>query len=441
MLRIIFIYLLSFVFFKEIQMIIEINFPVFYMTQEKKFLVLLIIITVIAPILLSYLGYRSVIRSEKIGALNSLTKKRRFFDSHYHERKVINNASLCYRGKVYVAIIELDDQGLFYNRNDFLKFKDFFDKNSGNPKIVITFTHGWNHNCAHGDSNLERFRQTLINTYDNLEEKKMVIGVYIAWQGNSYKIFSNRTIRIFPILSKIDQLNLFSFWNRQERILTISQGSMQEIMDYINLKKNPRTDVTAHVGHSFGGFLLYYCRSHAIMNYIITDKAPPEDIILCLNPAFSAIRFLPLFDAAANTEIQRKFSTPIFVSITSKADIYTKFFFVVGNFLALFLQGFTNKIQRKCLYSTIGHREEIITHEIIIDKDQFETKAVSNFSKIVDYKNCSKNIFSSGIMNITCKENFINGHNDVFNENVQKYIFDLISFKITKQASDASLKE
>jgi len=441
MLRIIFIYLLSFVFFREIQIFIEIEFPCYYHNNENNISALFIIMTAITPILLLGLAYLAVIRSEKIGTLNSLTTKRRWFDSHYHKRKVINNASLSHKGKIYVAIIELDDQGLFYKRDDFSKFKDFFDKNSGNPKIVITFTHGWNHNCARGDSNLESFRQTLINTYDNLKEKKMVIGVYIAWQGNSYKIFSNRNIRNFPILSKIDRINLFSFWNRQERILTISQGSMREIMDYINVKKNPCTDVTAHVGHSFGGFLLYYCRSHAIMNYIITDKAPPEDIILCLNPAFSAIRFLPLFDAAANTEIQRKFSTPIFVSITSKADIDTKLFFVIGNFLALFLQGFTNKIQRKCLYATIGHREEIITHEIIIDKDQFKTKEISNFGKIVNYENCSKNIFSSGIMNITCGKNFINGHNDVFNENVQEYIFDLISSKITKQASDVSLKE
>lgn len=321
----------------------------------------------------------------------------------------------------------------FYNRNDFKEIQNFFDGNKDKEKIIITFTHGWNHNCAEGDSNLNNFRESLIEIYNKLSIKKMVVGIFIAWQGNSYKIFDNKSSKEIGFISWFNRINLLSFWNRQQRILTISQGSMRELIEYVNLQKNPISDVIVHIGHSFGGFMLFYARSHSIMRYIMSDAEPDEDMLICLNPAFSAIRFLPIFDAFANNSIKRTRESPFFVSITSESDKATKIWFPIGNFLALILQGFTNKIQRKCLYSTIGHRKELITHVINYNNKYEKTEKVSNFNELKEYKGHDKNIFSSGIRNIKCDANFISDHNDIFNTRVAKYITNLVLSRISER--------
>src|SRR3954465_2238426 len=61
-----------------------------------------------------------------------------------------------------LGIIELDDQGWLWSRNDAaMVLEKIRAKTAEGPSTIVVFVHGWHHNAAEKDCNLESFKRVL----------------------------------------------------------------------------------------------------------------------------------------------------------------------------------------------------------------------------------------------------------------------------------------
>jgi hypothetical protein len=97
------------------------------------------------------------------------------------------------------------------------------------------------------------------------------------------------------------------------------------------------------------------------------------DMVVLLNPAFEASRYIPLRNAArlpAGASIAR-YQAPILVVITSRADWATRYAFPAGRLISTALQRPTSSSEQgKSIGHTPGHMDGLVTHELIAIDDK-----------------------------------------------------------------------
>jgi len=64
--------------------------------------------------------------------------------------------------EITVAYVEIDEQGYFQDRGQVERAPELVAA-TGKPKYVVVFVHGWFHNAALTDKNVERFKCALNN--------------------------------------------------------------------------------------------------------------------------------------------------------------------------------------------------------------------------------------------------------------------------------------
>ncbi len=270
-----------------------------------------------------------------------------------------------------LLIVEFDDQGLCYDRDQMLAVTGRLDAVRKHPTvndaIMIVFVHGWKHNGSGDDDNLKNFCDVLRAV---AQKEKMagpaarpVLGVFAAWRGLS--IYGPAIVNM-------------TFWDRKQAGARVATGSVRELLGRLRAFRaaretnHPGRTVLVVVGHSFGGMVVYSAIAQSLIEAAATeeDQALPRfaNLVLLVNPAFEAVRYLPihtLLRERAKLDLPPQ-SRPVFVSVTAANDWATGFLFPLGMAISLLQESANTKKEKAALWHTMGHLPWLKTHELYV---------------------------------------------------------------------------
>ena len=318
---------------------------------------------------------------------------------------------------------EFDDQGLLYPTSADNGFADqqmeqFLDyvrataqkrdeRGEERRLAVIVFVHGWKHDARGDDSNVRWFRALLakfadVETHSTCPRK--IVGLYAGWHGNATAL---------PDIAA----NL-TFWARKSAAEQIAEGQIRELFGRLRSIQNidnadwngdvERTWRTASsttavhdpgcrkkmrllvIGHSFGGLIVYNALSQSLIRDISDlherilhaesaasrEGAVPAlrrdpmleregDLIVAINPANQAARYVPLWRAARSAR-PRSYHAPLFVSITSGDDWATRYAFPAARFFSTLSNHYPSASngERNATLYTMGQDQEYVDYTL-----------------------------------------------------------------------------
>ncbi len=293
--------------------------------------------------------------------------------------------------------VEFDESGLLYPRGmpnvgiaschieALMKDLDALSK-GGDGLSILVYVHGWKHNAADTDNNVQTFRQLLADAALVEQAKQMrfdlprhrVIGVYVSWRGKPSTLPE-------PFLS-------LSFWDRKSTAQHVAEGESRVLFSRLRgfyelqnrvspPNQGEKKVLLILMGHSFGGLILLEAVSQSLITSLFEYDATPGqesviprygDIIILANPAVEALRYTPLHRAASVQQYVR-YQTPIFVSITSTADWATRVAFPIGRSVNTIFESAMSDEERDANKKTLGHMDPYITHELLMRSDGVST--------------------------------------------------------------------
>jgi pimeloyl-ACP methyl ester carboxylesterase len=330
------------------------------------------------------------------------------------------------RNEYELAIVEFDDQGRCYSRPQMKAVADWIARHLNEDTIIVVFVHGWKNNARSDNGNLKNFQQVLIETVQqeklgqaqNGGTPRAVLGVFVGWRGGSLR----------DSFGIIDNL---TFWNRQDAGRRVAVGSVRELFGRLRHYRNNRLDnkgapLLAIVGHSFGGMIVYSALAQSLIEAASTTKPHIStrfaDLVLLVNPAFEAARYLPIYDllrerAAPEGEEQ----PPVFVCATAANDWATGLAFPIGNAYCLLTERWRGTQERQAMINTIGHLDWLITHDL---------KAIAGGA---GYERTARSPGShQPYWVISATPAVINGHSGIFQTPFLKFIADLVFAHVKK---------
>jgi hypothetical protein len=309
---------------------------------------------------------------------------------------------------------EFDDQGWLNSRGErsksdaiteierFLALAQVKDESL----FLFTYVHGWKHNAAKKDDNIQQLRDELIRISRQLKGvakeananpsitsaqkrvlNKRVVGIYLGWRGDSVALSS-------------DLLKDVSFYERKAAAERVANGDIRNIIALIAGYESRRnfslpsehgptasspkicdvdglaicTVTSIFVGHSFGGLILYEALEGNLLQLIQDSRLEPtrEDrthrqfgsTVVLINPAVEATRFRPLLNLAKQASLLRRYENPVLISITTTEDVATRRFFPWGRRLGTFAEIAEGPEEAQANLTTIGHMEPYVTHHL-----------------------------------------------------------------------------
>jgi len=289
----------------------------------------------------------------------------------------------------YLAIIEFDDQGWFQDPKQRSALELFLRQKveQNEDLLIVVFIHGWKHNATLEDDSLRSFcgmlRDTCRSERDGRKSHRQILGVYLSWRGLSS---SGNVVWTDA-----------SFWMRKNAATKVALGGVREILAWLRAFQAARNQ-PSHVdvphdgtrliiaGHSFGGLILFTAVSEYLIESVVNCVCkralivrPFGDLIILINPAFEAARYLSLFSLtrrAAYPENQR----PCFLAVTSTNDYATKYWFPIGRWFSTRLESVRRNAlawsddteiipppadaQERSILHTVGHLPWLTTHRL-----------------------------------------------------------------------------
>ncbi|MBF0096029.1 MAG: hypothetical protein HQM04_05590 [Magnetococcales bacterium] len=125
-----------------------------------------------------------------------------------------------------LSFVEFDDEGWMHDKQQadgLIQFLEEYQKKNDNAFLIVTFTHGWNHNAAENDGNVAQFQKLLEKlAQDEIkgskpgETPRKVVGVYLSWRGEM--------ISFPPVFELMD------FWNRKDAAERVGHGSIKRFL-------------------------------------------------------------------------------------------------------------------------------------------------------------------------------------------------------------------
>jgi hypothetical protein len=295
---------------------------------------------------------------------------------------------------ICLAFIEVDDMGELFAKGEVDTALDVIRKANDQAEtdptqaapVVITFVHGWKNNAAEDNDNVAGFKLALQAVYQRLQEtapnqKHHIIGIFIGWRGNLIK-------QSWPVAQQL------SYYNREAAATRVPGAALSSALTQIATRTHENKDALAiYIGHSFGGLLLERSLSEATASQIaqatIFDQEAKEaqsaakkqtdpevanrklneaqekavaarlatdsraDLVIFINPAGAASEAKPMLDfltykgyvyrPGAQSDLTTETETtssagndadrPLFVSLTSTADLATKVAMPIGHSL------------------------------------------------------------------------------------------------------------
>jgi pimeloyl-ACP methyl ester carboxylesterase len=288
-----------------------------------------------------------------------------------------------------LAVIEFDDQGWFQDVRQRDALEQFLKKklNQNKDLLIVVFIHGWKHNAESDDTSLQSFRSVLRDTCLSERQRRnrrQILGVYLSWRGlsSSGNVFWTNA----------------SFWARKKAATKVALGCVREILAWLRafqVARNQPNDVDVLdrgtrvivAGHSFGGLILFTAVSEYLIESVVRCICNGElivqpfgDLIILINPAFEAARYLPLYSAARKADYPKN-QRPCFLAVTSTNDDATKYWFPRGRWFSTRLESVRRNTlawdddmipppdaQARSILHTVGHLPWLTTHRLSCSK-------------------------------------------------------------------------
>jgi hypothetical protein len=270
---------------------------------------------------------------------------------------------------ICMAFIELDDMGELFDKVELDTAVSLIRQANSHARsepgeadpIVITFVHGWKNNASLTNDNVKGFSVALQEVYRRFGKTHHVIGIYIGWRGDLVRGY-------LPVARQ------FSYFNREATAIRVPGATLSSALTQIATRTHENSRALAiFIGHSFGGLLLERALSEATASQIaaatvnsqmavVSPQTGSEaarrnlaaelavdsraDLVIFINPAGAAIEAKQMLDfltynryryqpgadqdsADAGVDLDR----PLFVSLTSTADMATKLALPIGHAL------------------------------------------------------------------------------------------------------------
>jgi len=313
-----------------------------------------------------------------------------------------------------LAIVEFDDQGRCHDRRQMTALSDELAQLEASDAIIIVFVHGWKHDGRTNDENLKNFLEVLEHAAAEQGSGGVpVLGVFVAWRGLS----------LFGL-----GLENFTFWDRKQAGLRVSMGAPRELFGRLREFRRQRLEhggfpLLAIIGHSFGGMIVYSALAQSLIE---AASAPAKeivpsfaDLILLVNPAFEAVRYLPIHDLMVERGIDGygPRQAPVFVSVTAVNDWATGIAFPLGMLIALIQERTRGIEERQALIRTMGHIPWMRTHALSVSPPVTGSSRNIGGTWLERLKFGEHNPFWV----ISAKSEIINGHNGIWTDSFRNF--------------------
>jgi len=244
-----------------------------------------------------------------------------------------------------LGFVEFDDQGLLFDRKQMDSVLNAIYAESVSKDLLITvFMHGWQHNAAPGDDNIDTFRKLLAHlsesekqvSLDSNEPPRQVVGVYLGWRGKTI------TTPVFDNLS---------FWERRNTAQKVGEIGTSEVLSRLERIKQDKDGIVdggsrtrlAVIGNGFGGTAIYSALRQTLKSRFVQTMAPEGaqgdvtgfgNLVVLINPALEALQFASLSDMAAGRATYFGSQLPVLAVLTSETDYATKMLLPLGRRLS-----------------------------------------------------------------------------------------------------------
>ena len=362
-----------------------------------------------------------------------------------------------------LGFVEIDDQGQLRDRAQMTALIDSLYQVAVNDSILINvFVHGWHHNAAPGDKNIESFKDSLARlskverdlSLTKHRAARKVVGVYVGWRGESITV---------PVV------NGLTFWERKNTAQSVGHLGVTELLlgleEIANVKNSLSPPIKSRlviVGHSFGGAVVYTATTQILASRFIDSQAGKAyigaakgfgDLVVLLNPAFEALSYAPFYDLAQARCSYFDNQVPKLVILTSEADYATKLAFPAGRIFSTFFETHNTVERNECKHSltldegeadrnTVGHYLPLISHTLtsVGDEKGMRVASYTNMKNIWSTQTSGGSTqFGSTVLthldkteprnpylNIRVDKELIASHNDVFGDRVMEFLRLLI---------------
>lgn len=376
-----------------------------------------------------------------------------------------------------LGFIEINDQGQMRDRAQMSAILDHYYTVAAQDSLLITvYVHGWQHNASPDDSNVASFSgylQKLSLVEADLAKRqnrppRKIAGVYVGWRGQSVEI---------------PGLNLITFWERKSTALDVGYLGITELFLKLEEISNVRNSWSPPIksrliimGHSFGGQAVYGATAQILASRFIDSREYKTvqddakgfgDLVVLLNPAFEALRYLPLHDLSNSRCSYFESQRPRLAILTSETDYATKLAFPAGRFMSTMFEAYgtiertfcSGKHKRELVLNegdadrtTVGHFDPLISHELtpVLVAESLSIEAYDNIDNIwglqapgatttygrTALKHLNRTEPRNPYLNIRVSPELIADHGDIWRDEVQEFIRLLVVLAAHDEALD-----
>ncbi len=376
-----------------------------------------------------------------------------------------------------LGFVEINDQGQMRDRAQMAAILDHYYTVAAQDSLLITvYVHGWQHNASPDDSNVASFSgylQKLSLVEADLAKRqnrppRKIAGVYVGWRGQSVEI---------------PALNLITFWERKSTALDVGYLGITELFLKLEEISNVRNSWSPPIksrliimGHSFGGQAVYGATAQILASRFIDSREHKTvqddakgfgDLVVLLNPAFEALRYLPLHDLSNSRCSYFESQRPRLAILTSETDYATKLAFPAGRFMSTMFEAYgtiertfcSGKHKRELVLNegdadrtTVGHFDPLISHELtpVLVAESLSIEAYDNIDNVwglqapgatttygrTALKHLNRTEPRNPYLNIRVSPELIADHGDIWRDEVQEFIRLLVVLAAHDEALD-----
>lgn len=271
-------------------------------------------------------------------------------------------------GPYSIAFVEFDDQGFLWDPRQMRALEQHIDSlGAGRGVIIVAFVHGWNHTGAVTDNNVACFQQ-VIQAVSLLENKvngahaRAVVGVYCGWRGAVFRVVAvNRLLSFWDRLAAADRLG--------------ERGDLLRVLTTLSHLKNTsrgqHPSILALTGHSMGARALFLAVGPNLKESLARAALGEDmlggfgDLVVLVNPAFSAADYKFIDGIVSDPEVQRLSPPqPALVLLSSPADLISRRLYPLGEYVRSGRQSIQPKIDRAMLVQTAANYPPFVTHRL-----------------------------------------------------------------------------
>lgn len=297
------------------------------------------------------------------------------------------------RGAYDLGIIEFDDRGHVWSAEQEKLVLDHIRNVARNGVTMIVYAHGWHHNAAPHDGNIDSFRKVLatIAAQNHIgmtcgvptPEKNRVVGVYIGWRGESS---DNKLLKWFTIWGRKQTAQRIGGASTAYERLMKYDGSLPYVLNALDLirleanekitRRDERFSSLTIVGHSLGGAMLLSSMQQLVFrserpHYKTKDRPLIQgvgDLVVLLNPAVEARRY-GYFEAVVSPGATfESAQAPVLITVSSKGDWQNKWPFWIARFFSTVIWP-PRWLEPVRSTVNLGWRSKYKTHELTLTSD------------------------------------------------------------------------